>query len=190
MVKVQIDTQLRTVDRRHQRQHIGGRPERATGVVDGVQVFKSEHLAPCICQIADAVQRVAGALFHTRGKRPDLRNWDAHIAKPRAMQVQPMHAQPLAYGGSLGGRSQQHRAAVGIGQTALQIAIHNSERRTSCFQLSQVPSGPVPQADAKAHLIQTRRPPLDGPVAPQHFRAGSKLECHVKSRYKQSRLQL
>lgn len=96
------------------------------------------------------------------------------------MQIEAMDTEPLADLRCFRGRRQKHFAAFRIGQPALEIAIHDGEGGTGFFQRLEVPGGPVPEADAEAHLLQATRTPFDWFVAPEHFGTSGKLEAHLR----------
>ena len=78
-------------------------------MVDGVEVFQREDLTRAFGQIADAVQGVAGALFHAGGESADVGDWNAHVAQAGAVQVQPVDPKALA---DLGGFSLAEASSI------------------------------------------------------------------------------
>ncbi len=64
MVKVKGDPKLRTVDSRGQRQHVGGRIERAPRVFAQAKKLKGEKNAYFFRQVTDAMQRIARTKPH------------------------------------------------------------------------------------------------------------------------------
>ena len=135
VIEIQIDAQLRAVNRRHQGQNVFGRSERTTGMVQLVEVFQREDHAFLLGQITNAVQRIARLQPHLAGHDVMLPDWYAAFTQTRSVQIQALYTQPLADLCRLACGFQQHLGAFIIGQSSFHIAVHDGEFRAGGFKL-------------------------------------------------------
>ena len=98
VVEVQVQPQVRAVDRPGQRQGVGGTRERRAGVVDGeVEVLQREHPSGARAELGHAAQGVGRREPHRRRHHLDGPHRQALVVEPGAVQVQPRAVEPLRH---------------------------------------------------------------------------------------------